>query len=152
MLNLHFLDINNDILRKNNQNIEVFDEKLQNKIDDMFELMELSGGVGLAAPQAGLNENMFVWRWEGKNYVAINPTIKNPYPNHSPHVCIEGCLSIPGESYSIIRWNNIQLSAQVEDGRGYYQVFSGYEAHIIQHEFDHLQGKLICDDGIKNPL
>jgi peptide deformylase len=104
-----------------------------NQINMMFRLMRDKGGVGLAAPQVGINARLFVTAW---GEVFVNPTI------HSGEGCIkskEGCLSLPGVVRDVPRLYKITLT----DGRTY----EGEKAIVIQHENDHLKGGLITDYG-----
>jgi peptide deformylase len=109
-------------------------------IDRMFNLMLEKKGLGLAAPQVGIDARLFVTRW---SEVFINPRIKT---KEIPCTTYEGCLSLPGIERGVSRFNKITLA----DGR----VYTEGRAIVIQHELDHLNGVLITsyDDEVKAEL
>lgn len=98
-------------------------------IDAMFDLLHEHGGLGLAAPQVGINARFFVTCW---GEVFVNPRIVN---GAYPIKIMEQCLSLPGESYEKERYSKIKLST----GR----ILRGVRAVVIQHELEHLNGVLI---------
>lgn len=101
-------------------------------IDLMFNLMVLKKGLGLAAPQVGIDARFFVTRW---GEVFFDPQVAR---YEIPCVVDEGCLSLIGVNRPMERYNRITLA----DGR----VYTEGRAIVIQHELDHLNGKLITDD------
>lgn len=103
-------------------------------IEEMFALMYEYRGLGLAAPQVGINARLFVTNW---GEIFINPGIVELY---EPRSAVESCLSLPGVQVTVQRWNQIRLA----DGR----VYVGQQAIVIQHECDHLDGCLITDRKI----
>ena len=100
-------------------------------IQQMFDLLREVGGLGLAAPQVGIDARLFITEW---GEVVINPRIVRI--NGAIHVT-EGCLSLPGFTAGVDGWNHIRLA----DGR----VYNGTRALVVQHEIDHLDGILITD-------
>ena len=101
-------------------------------INEMFFLLREQDGLGLAAPQVGIDARLFVTHWDE---VFINPRIvelRGPF-----RAVREGCLSLPNVSTIVNRWSWIRLASG--------QVFRGSHAAIIQHEIDHLNGILIID-------
>ena len=98
-------------------------------IAEMFDFMLANNGLGLAAPQVGINARLFVTRW---GEVFINPKIVRLV---APCTVYEGCLSLPGIERGLGRYHKITLA----DGREY----TAGRAIVIQHETDHLDGKLI---------
>ena len=100
-------------------------------IEGMFWLMHQMGGLGLAAPQVGINARLFVTKW--------NEVFVNPIPTYlgDSRLVQEGCLSLPGKIGNRRRYPFLRLP----DGR----VFGGEEALVLQHEIDHLNGILITD-------
>ncbi|MEM6731101.1 MAG: peptide deformylase [Myxococcota bacterium] len=140
--------------------IETFDEELHTLIDDMFETMYKAHGVGLAATQIAVNKRVVVIDlnptgdtsqdyldeledWGFKGPVAIvNPTLVEPEGNISWN---EGCLSLPGITETIKRRGHITLQAFDRDGIAYEHRASGLYAVALQHEIDHLDGKLFVD-------
>ena len=100
-------------------------------IQEMFTLMKEAGGLGLAAPQVGIDARLFVTSW---GEVFVNPKIERAA---IPCTVDEGCLSVPGVSRVMGRHHKIVLA----DGRQY----AAGRAIVIQHELDHLNGILISD-------
>ena len=100
-------------------------------VEGMLWLLRQYGGYGLAAPQVGIDARLFVTKW---NEVFVNPRI---VAISEPVSSVEGCLSLPGVTATLTRWNKIRLA----DGRTY----EGEQAIVIQHEIDHLNGVLISD-------
>jgi peptide deformylase len=134
------------------QSVEVFDAELSELIADMFDTMRAAPGVGLAAPQIGVSQQLFVYEWhDGETQwsgVAINPTLAlDPLPERAPdeEEEIEGCLSVPGERMPLVRADRVVLGALNELGEAYEIEATGWLARIFQHEFDHLQGTLYVD-------
>lgn len=130
-----------------------FDDSLQQLVDDMFETMKMAPGVGLAAPQVGVPLRVFVYNWtddEGVLWrgVAINPElwITPTAPGEADEDDdSEGCLSLPGERFPVIRAQRAILRAVDLDQKPYEIAAEGWLARIFQHEFDHLNGVLYVD-------
>ena len=111
----------------------------------MFQLMRQHGGVGLAAPQVGLNIRMFIMNHSGQpqdDRVYINPELTEAEGSEEGE---EGCLSLPDIRSGILRSRTLRMQAADLDGRPIDQADAGYVARIWQHEFDHLNGVLILD-------
>lgn len=113
----------------------------------MVELMYAHRGVGLAATQVNLPLRMFAWDptgdpESGQATVYINPTITRPRGNEDAE---EGCLSLPGLNANVVRSKTIHMNAYDMTGKEIDQDFSGFEARILQHETDHLNGVLFID-------
>lgn len=129
-----------------------FDDDLQTLINDMYETMDEAPGVGLAAPQIGVNLRVFVYDYpeddgSPRRGVAVNPQlfispieIREPYEDED-----EGCLSFPGERFGLVRADRAILRAQDETGKPFELAAEGWFARILQHEFDHLMGYLYID-------
>jgi peptide deformylase len=116
-----------------------------------------NGGVGLAAPQVGVNKRLIVVSlmhdYEDENYrtiAMINPEIIE----HSEDTCsdTEWCLSVPGETGDVERWNSVKVSFLDIDGKKYVMKLSDLAARIVQHEIDHLDGVLFTDRIEENIL
>jgi len=118
--------------------------------NDMFETMHRANGVGLSAVQIGILARIFVVEAHLKeeNFhfrgVFINPRITKEWGDSIKHP--EGCLSIPLLTAVVDRPENIELEWYDEDWEYHKETFSGFKARIIQHEYDHLEGKLYIDD------
>jgi peptide deformylase len=108
----------------------------------MFETMVACRGVGLAAPQVGINEQIFVVDTGKEVFVAINPKIIR---TAGSEVMEEGCLSIPRVLVDIKRAKTVWVEFTDQENRQVRAQLSGLVAKVFQHEYDHLQGKLILD-------
>lgn len=123
------------------------DAQLKEIVSRMFDLMYEHKGVGLAATQVNLPLRLFVMnpmgrRGEGTESVFINPVISKP---RSSEEAEEGCLSLPGINGNVVRSKSIHVTAFGLAGNEIDADVSGYEARIIQHETDHLDGALFID-------
>jgi len=108
----------------------------------MFETMVACRGVGLAAPQVGINEQIFVVDTGKEIFVAINPRI---IKSAGSEVMEEGCLSIPRVLVDVKRAKTIWVEFTDQENRQVRAQLNGLVAKVFQHEYDHLQGKLILD-------
>jgi peptide deformylase len=130
-----------------------FDDALRTLVDDMYETMAAAPGVGLAGPQVGVALRLFVFDWTDEEGVrhrgeAINPELwisPAPIAEADEDDDSEGCLSIPGERYPLLRSDRALLRATDLAGERYEIEASGWLARIFQHEFDHLDGVLYAD-------
>ena len=111
-------------------------------ISAMFETMEACKGVGLAAPQVGINEQIFVVDTGKEIFAAINPKIIK-VAGHD--VMEEGCLSIPRVLVDVKRAKNVWVEFTNEENRQVRAQLNGLVARVFLHEYDHLHGKLILD-------
>lgn len=109
---------------------------------EMIEVMKAEKGLGLAAPQVGVSLRVVVL-YDGT--VMVNPKIVE-YKGHKILVP-EGCLSIPGKSFLMSRYPEIKVEYQDRSGKVQLDYCVQTDAQLIQHELDHLDGKLICDMG-----
>ncbi len=143
----------NTVLREVAKDITSKYPNLNELIKDMYETMYAADGVGLAAPQIGLSIRLFVVDAtqmsqdypELKNFkkVFINPYIIKEEGNDWYYN--EGCLSIPFIREDILRKSNITIKYFDEQFNEYIESFDGIRARIIQHEYDHIEGKLLID-------
>lgn len=130
-----------------------FGDILRTLVDDMFETMAAAPGVGLAAPQVGVDLRVFVFDWtddDDHNHrgVAVNPELfVTPSPLRDPDEDdeAEGCLSVPGERYPLARSARAILRAVDLDKKAFEIEADGWLARIFQHEYDHLDGILYVD-------
>jgi peptide deformylase len=135
-----------EVLRKKTRIIKKFDEKLTALVDDMFELMYQSQGVGLAAPQVGLARRLIVvdTMEAGEKFALSNPKII--WKNDVYDTMCEGCLSIPGVEGDVIRPTAIKVKANdPTTGEEIILNAQGFLARVLQHEIDHLEGVLFID-------
>lgn len=151
---LKIITVPNPILASPTKPVVNFDKKLEKIVAEMIETLEAQTdppGVGLAANQVGLDISLFIIKPTKKSppQVFINPQIlkleylkkTNKKTNNKKElVKFEGCLSIPKIWGPIKRADKILLKYQDETGKQFEKWFSGFEAIIIQHEVDHLQG------------
>jgi len=141
------------VLRKVSTEIEKDHPELESFIDDMFETMYASDGIGLAAPQVGKSIRLFVIdaspleedEPELKDFkkVFINPKIFDKTGEHSAFN--EGCLSIPNIREEVVREPRIRIQYYDQDFNFYDEEYDGTISRIIQHEYDHLEGILFTD-------
>ncbi|HEY0050489.1 MAG TPA: peptide deformylase, partial [Pyrinomonadaceae bacterium] len=118
------------------------DEDLRRLVKDMFETMYAAEGVGLAAPQIGLNLRLFVMDCEGIKLVAANPEIVSAIGEQSGQ---EGCLSVGKVPAVVIRASKVKLKAQNVKGEWFEREAEGYAARCFLHETDHCDGRLFID-------
>ena len=123
------------------------DEGVCDAVEQMFEIMYEAGGIGLAANQVGLPYRLFVVNLEarpeaGEELVFINPSLSRP---RGTAVQEEGCLSLPGLRMDVRRPEKVVLDAWSLDGEAIHLDLDGMFARVVQHEFDHLEGKLFTD-------
>ena len=113
----------------------------------MINLMYQANGIGLAANQAGYNRQMFVMDVSNERnnpQVFINPVIISK--NNIKMKDTEGCLSCPGEQVKVSRSISVNLEWQCEHGKDQHKTFYHLPSRVVQHEMDHLNGKLIIDE------
>jgi len=137
-------------LKQESALVEVFDQRLKDFADDLIETMQAGlGGVGIAAPQLG----------EMQRLIVINASLHAECENHGLLVLVnpeiskwkgmvkgrEGCLSVPDYTGKVIRADKITLQAQDLNAKAVTFNMHGYEARIVQHEIDHLDGLLFID-------
>jgi peptide deformylase len=137
--------------------------EIQQLIEQMRATMEAAPGVGLAAPQVGVGIQLVViedgpQRWghlspeermarERRTLpftVLVNPVVQ-PQDDHDRVSFFEGCLSVPGLTGVVVRHRSVRVEALDAHGRPIDRVFSGWAARIVQHEIDHLEGRLYLD-------
>ena len=127
--------------------VRVAGPEVQSLIDDMIATMHDAPGVGLAAPQVGEEAQIFVYQASGPPevplHVVINPMI-TPVSRELVYDW-EGCLSIPDLRGLVPRHSAVRVQGLDREGRPLDYVASGFEARIVQHEFDHLNGVVFLD-------
>ena len=122
--------------------VERFDDSLSRFVEKMRLTMEVSEGVGLAAPQVGVSKKIALVLYESAFYVLINPTLLEQEGEQDGD---EGCLSFPGIYAPVKRPARIMVAARDTAGEERIHEVEGYSARAFLHEMDHLDGKLFID-------
>jgi peptide deformylase len=130
------------VLKQRAKEITEIDDALMRLTDDMLVTMYDAPGVGLAAPQVGVQKRLFVYDWGDGPGVLINPEIRE---SDGEWTFEEGCLSVPGLSWEIVRPKTIHIVGLDLEGNDVDLELDEYEARVFQHEFDHLEGVLLLD-------
>jgi peptide deformylase len=140
LLDIHVLG--STILRQETERVDTITPELRRLVDDMFDTMQAAKGVGLAAPQVGRRERLCVVDADDVQLVVINPEIilRDGLVKGE-----EGCLSIPEVYADVERSARIVVRAQDIDGRPYEVEATELLSRCLQHEIDHLHGKLFLD-------
>lgn len=150
------------VLRKVAQNIKQDDSNLDLKklVEDMFETMHASNGIGLAAPQIGLSLRLFVVDGSGTDdeeikdfkQVFINAQILSE--EGEKWTFEEGCLSIPSIRENVARQEKLVIRYLDMEWNWHEETYNGMQARVIQHEYDHIQGVLFIDHltGLRKQL
>ena len=142
------------VLRKKAIPVDTSDIEIKNLVNDMFETMYNSEGVGLAAPQIGKSIRLIVIdgnvlsekfpECKDLKLVLINPELE-VIKDEEPVTREEGCLSLPGLGENVKRHEHVKLKWLDEDFVEHEEEFLGFASRIIQHEFDHLEGEVYTD-------
>lgn len=137
------------VLRQQTKTVEKIDGDLQRLIDDMFETMYAAPGLGLAAPQVGQSLRLFVYDLsvaesgkKGSPMVLINPEFVSQAGEANED---EGCLSVPEYRESVVRAARAVVRGMDRDGKEITVEGEGLLAKLLQHEMDHLDGKLFIE-------
>ena len=140
LLDIHVLG--SPVLRSETTPVAQVTEELQRLIDDLFETMHACEGIGLAAPQVGRLERLAVVAVDERPLVLINPEILSGEGSERAE---EGCLSIPDVFGEVERSGSVRVRALDRHGQPFELEASGLLGRAIQHEIDHLHGKLFID-------
>ena len=140
LLDIHVLG--SPILRQDTERVEQFTSELRRLADDMFDTMDKAKGVGLAAPQVGRRERLAVVEVDDTRLVVINPEIIVKEGSVRGE---EGCLSMPELYAEIDRFSRVVVRAQDIDGLWYEVEGTELLGRCLQHEIDHLHGRLFTD-------
>ncbi len=143
----------NPVLRKVGKDIDPDYEGLQQLIENMWETLYHAEGIGLAAPQVGKPIRLFMIdldplseeypEYKGLKKVFINAHILEREGEEVTDE--EGCLSLPGIRENVPRKDRIRIQYMDENFKEYDEVYEGWAARVIQHEYDHIDGKLFID-------
>ena len=142
------------VLRKMTQDIDASYPNLNELIDNMYETMYNADGIGLAAPQVGLEDRIFVIdlspladeenpQYKDLKKAFINARITNRTGDMTS--AEEGCLSIPNVHESVPRQDTIEIEYLDENLEPHTETYTGFTARVIQHEYDHIDGILFID-------
>lgn len=143
----------NAVLRKESEEITADYPDLRTLVDNMYETMYHADGVGLAAPQIGLDIRLLVidlapFKEEDPELGNFKVTMVNPQMLEMSEETVmgeEGCLSLPGIHESVPRAKRIKITYRDVDFNEHTEVFEDYKARVVQHEYDHLEGKVFTD-------
>jgi peptide deformylase len=144
--------VGDPVLSKPTRQVTAFDDDLAQLIDGMFASLAVAEGVGLAAPQIGIDLAVFVYDCpdgsggRARGHV-VNPTIET---SGEPDLNDEGCLSVPGPYYELERASAATVRGVDKDGQPIEVSGTGYFARCLQHETDHLRGVLYIDHLPRN--
>ena len=140
---LHTIRVHGDpVLRQPTAPVTEIDGALARLVDDMVETMYAAPGVGLAANQVGVQKRLFVWDIGDGPHVAINPQVTG---HAGEWTYDEGCLSVPGLFWPIVRPAQVHLSAIDLDGNELSIDADEMLARVFLHETDHLDGVLLLE-------
>ena len=142
----------NPILREKSKPVKKIDKKVLKLVQDLSDTLKVQKdpeGVGLAACQVGINLKIFVMVNKGKIKPIINPEIistsKAKISTEKRGSIMEGCLSLPNYYTPLSRSRTVTLKYRVPEGKEVTETFNGFEAQIVQHEMDHLNGVMFLD-------
>lgn len=127
------------------QPVHAFDRELGQLVDDMFDTLYASRGIGLAAPQVNVARKVITIDVSGREAapeVFINPVI---LADDAPGLVEESCLSVPGVLGNVLRATRLKVRAHARDGSLFERDLEGLLAVCLQHEIDHLRGRLFVD-------
>jgi peptide deformylase len=145
MSQLEILEYPDPRLRTVAKPVQTFDSQLDQLIDDMIETMYSAKGIGLAASQVNIHRQLLVLdisEAQDQPRVYINPEI---IESSGSETCEEGCLSVPGIYAEVSRAESIRIAALDRQGERFEEILEGMHAVCLQHEMDHLKGKLFVD-------
>lgn len=134
---------NTPILRAKTKAVKKITKEILKTLDDMTETVIASKGAGIAAPQVGRSERMCIALLGKKLVSLINPEIT--WRSDTVSTAEEGCLSLPEIWLQVTRPTDIILKFQTPAGKELELKLSGFDARVVQHEVDHLDGILIVD-------
>lgn len=130
------------VLKQKAAEVTDIDGRLARLVDDMLAAMYAAPGIGLAAPQVGISKRFFVYDYGDGPQTLINPVISE---SRGEWVYDEGCLSVPGLYFEIVRPKEIHIKGYDLDGNEVSIEADELEARLFQHELDHLDGVLLLE-------
>ena len=138
--------IGDELLEKKSRTVELFDKRLFDLLDDMYDTMNENNGVGFAAPQIGVLKRVVVIDVGDGRIEMINPEI---IKSEGSIVAVEGCLSVTGTFGEVDRPKKVKAKALDRSGKEFIIEGEGLLARAICHELDHLDGVLFMDKVIR---
>jgi peptide deformylase len=135
--------IGDPVLREHAREVTEFDRGLRKLAKRMIRIMHDAPGVGLAAPQVGVLQRLLVYDVDDDPRVLVNPVLEEF--SDETEESDEGCLSVPGVTMPVARSLSVRVRGSDVDGEPVDFLAEGFEARVIQHETDHLDGVLIVD-------
>ena len=135
------------VLRRTADSVETVDDGVRALIRDLFDSLAEAEGVGLAAPQIGVSRRVIIVDVSGAEPAIPPIALVNPVIEIGQGMATgeEGCLSIPEVYGDVPRYTNIEVSALDMNGEAIRFTAEGFHARVLQHEIDHLDGKLFID-------
>ena len=130
------------VLKRSCSQVTEIDDALVELVDDMIETMYAANGVGLAANQVGVQKRLFVYDAGDGPFAVLNPVITSTTGEFRFD---EGCLAVPKMYFPIVRPDRVHLTGMDLQGKPLDIDADGYLGRILQHEVDHLDGKLLLD-------
>ena len=134
--------IGDPVLRRRAADVDNVDGTLVRIVEGMVETMYSADGIGLAAPQVGVQKRLFVWDMGDGPRTIVNPQIVE---SDGEWVYDEGCLSVPGLTWEIVRPKEVHIVGRDLDGNEVSVEADELEARLFQHELDHLDGTLLIE-------
>ncbi len=131
------------VLRQRAKEVDRVTDLHRRLAEDMLDTMRDAPGVGLAGPQVGVMERIFVWEVDDRHGAVINPKIV--WRSVETVTDEEGCLSLPGLGYPVERHESVRVEGVDENGTAISLEGTGLLARVFQHEIDHLDGVLFVD-------
>lgn len=128
-------------LRQPCEPVTDFETQVEPYLPEAEKVMKEKDGIGLAAPQIGINYSWFI---NGESQLFVNPEI---IEKDKPISVVEGCLSLPRRWYEVPRYAMVKVQCYDDDFKPWQFEYVGLDALVMQHEIDHLNGVLICDIG-----
>ena len=142
------------VLRQRAERVRRFGPSLHTLLDEMWATLHEAQGVGLAAPQVGVSQRVAIVKYVAEDsparpvrYELINPVI---YSTPGKEVGREGCLSLPGLVAEVPRCKRISITFQNRYGKSFTLAATGLLARIMQHEVDHLHGRLMTGRAVRS--
>ena len=143
-MTLPILTIGDKKLKRKSKRIDKIDDTIRTLCASLVETMYANNGIGLAAPQVGIHKRIIIVdKGDKEPIILINPEII--FSSESLIEMEEGCLSVPNTFETLKRPESISVKFRDTKGRTHFNTYDGLIARVIQHEIDHLDGKLFIE-------